>query len=532
MGLATPTAIMVGTGRGAEAGILIRGGEALETAQRVDTVVLDKTGTLTAGRPSVGAIVTAPGVDHGRAARPRRLGRAGERAPARGGDPRPGTRGRARLPAGRWLPRPIGGLGVEATRRRAPGSLVGTGRLLLDHGIDVGPLTADAERRRRAGHDAGLGRVDGDRLLGFVAVDRPDQARGRGRGRELPRPGHRGLAGDRRRRARRPAAVAARVGIPPDASWPRCCPPTRRPRSSGSRPRAASWRWSATASTTRRRIAQADLGHRDRDRRGHRDRGVRRHAGRRRPARRGRRARPVARDDVGHPPEPLLGVRLQRRADPGRDGRALPGVRDHAQPGARRRRRWRCRRCRSSPTRSGCAVSTPGGPYTRAMHQHPHAKTASPDPRDLTGPFTTASTSTVRFADTDAMGHVNNAKYLTYCEIARDPLLDRRDRRADRARDRGRREPRSWPRHGSPTGHPRSTARWSRSRRGRPGSGDRRSPWSTGCWPVSRATTPRLVAVSESILVRYDYATSVPVALSPESLSPAIETFEGRSLRA
>ena len=60
-----------------------------------------------------------------------------------------------------------------------------------------------------------------------------------------------------------------------------------------------------------------------------------------------------------------------------------------------------------------------GGPYTRAMHQHPHAKTASPDPRDLTGPFTHRVDITVRFADTDAMGHVNNADYLTYCEIAR-----------------------------------------------------------------------------------------------------------------
>jgi P-type Cu+ transporter len=63
MGLATPTAIMVGTGRGAEAGVLIRGGEALETAHKVDTVVLDKTGTLTVGRPVVDEVIAAEGFD-------------------------------------------------------------------------------------------------------------------------------------------------------------------------------------------------------------------------------------------------------------------------------------------------------------------------------------------------------------------------------------------------------------------------------------------------------------------------------------
>ena len=102
LGLATPMSIMVGVGRGARAGVLIKNAEALERLEKVDTLVVDKTGTLTEGKPAVTAILTASGFDRERAAAAGGEPRAGERASARRGDRR-GRRG-ARPRAGPTRP--------------------------------------------------------------------------------------------------------------------------------------------------------------------------------------------------------------------------------------------------------------------------------------------------------------------------------------------------------------------------------------------------------------------------------------------
>ena len=99
LGLATPTALLVGTGRGAQLGLLIKGPEVLESTRRIDTVVLDKTGTVTSGEMSVVAVHAAPGVDEARGAAPGRRGRGRLRAPDRGGDRGPGAGRVGPLPA-------------------------------------------------------------------------------------------------------------------------------------------------------------------------------------------------------------------------------------------------------------------------------------------------------------------------------------------------------------------------------------------------------------------------------------------------
>ena len=85
LGLATPISLMVGVGKAAEHGVLIRNGEALETASRLNTIVLDKTGTITKGRPELTDVLALEGFTERHAA-PRCCCRPAERAPACGGD--------------------------------------------------------------------------------------------------------------------------------------------------------------------------------------------------------------------------------------------------------------------------------------------------------------------------------------------------------------------------------------------------------------------------------------------------------------
>ena len=118
LGLATPTAITLGTGRGAEQGILFRGGAALETAQKLNTVIFDKTGTLTEGRPKVTDIQTLEWKEDGVSAA-RRGGGARLRARPRRRD-RAGIEGARAGAAGRDQLRGAAGQGPARRRRRPP----------------------------------------------------------------------------------------------------------------------------------------------------------------------------------------------------------------------------------------------------------------------------------------------------------------------------------------------------------------------------------------------------------------------------
>ncbi len=215
LGLATPTAIMVGIGRGAQDGILIRSAEALERAHHVDTVVLDKTGTITEGRPKVTGIERVPGATGGQPIGENDLMRLVASAERGSEHPYAGAVLREAERRGLTLAWPehftaIPGRGVEATVEGRL-LLVGTAELLASRGAGRDSLVDRIEAATADGETPLLVAVDGE-VAGLITVADPVRATARA---GIARLRARGvdvvmLTGDRHEAAR---AVARSVGI-------------------------------------------------------------------------------------------------------------------------------------------------------------------------------------------------------------------------------------------------------------------------------------------------------------------------------
>ena len=167
MGLATPTSIIVGTGKGAESGILIKGGEALEAAQKLHTVVLDKTGTLTSGVPELTDVVVRDGIDED--------GLLSLVASAERGSEHPlgeaivkGAKERGLALDEADVFESISGGGIQA-RLEGREILVGSSRFLSESGVSEDDLAATGEELAREGKTPIFVAVDGD-PAGLVAV--------------------------------------------------------------------------------------------------------------------------------------------------------------------------------------------------------------------------------------------------------------------------------------------------------------------------------------------------------------------------
>lgn len=167
LGLATPTAIMVGTGKGAELGILIKGGEALETAHRINTVVLDKTGTITEGKPVLTDVRTYSGITE---AELLLLGASAERGSehpiARSIVEGAEKRGVALLEPEQF--KAVPGRGIDATVK-GKHILAGNVKLMKENRIDVSQAEKDAADLSAQGRTLMYLAVDG-KLAGLMAA--------------------------------------------------------------------------------------------------------------------------------------------------------------------------------------------------------------------------------------------------------------------------------------------------------------------------------------------------------------------------
>ena len=170
LGLATPTALLVGTGRGAQLGILIKGPEVLESTRRVDTVVLDKTGTITTGRMSLNAVHTSPGTTESEALTLAGALEDASEHPIGSAIAAAATDRVGELPPVTEFSN-IEGLGVQGVVD-GHGVLVGRAQLLADRGL---PLPDDLARAHREAEAAGYTPVvagwDGQARAVLVVAD-------------------------------------------------------------------------------------------------------------------------------------------------------------------------------------------------------------------------------------------------------------------------------------------------------------------------------------------------------------------------
>jgi P-type Cu+ transporter len=211
MGLAVPTAVMVATGRGAELGVLIKRGEALERTGHLDVLALDKTGTVTEGRPAVESVTPVPGSDldeNGLLQLVASVERLSEHPIAEsivGEAERRGIAGRQVLNFESLAGKGVAGV-VEGRRVAA-----GNAALMAEIGVDTSPLQEQSKERTRRGQTTVFVAIDG-RLAGLIAVADPIRATS---GEAINRLGRLGLevillTGDDHRTA---TAVARSAGI-------------------------------------------------------------------------------------------------------------------------------------------------------------------------------------------------------------------------------------------------------------------------------------------------------------------------------
>jgi len=209
LGLATPMSIMTATGRGAQAGVLIKNAEALERFARVDTLIVDKTGTLTEGKPKLVAVLPEAGHDEAEVLRlAASLERGSEHPLAEAIVKGAEARGVEMVKAEDF--EAVTGMGVKGVVDGKAVAL-GNARMVAEMGLDGGALAATADTRRDDGETVMFVMLDGS-IAGLVSVADPVKETTPAALRALHAEGFRIImaTGDNERTAR---AVAARLGI-------------------------------------------------------------------------------------------------------------------------------------------------------------------------------------------------------------------------------------------------------------------------------------------------------------------------------